>query len=117
VKSKSTKNIANKAPNTQKSTRARTTDRAYGGVFDRGTLVLAALENPKYKWRTVGGIAKEAGVDGDTARRVITELGGQVVRSSIPSITGEELYTTRRHYRESERFFVRLGAILRNRAG
>ena len=125
MKSKSQKHLANKLQNAPKSIRARTIDRAYTGPIDRTraytgtldriTIVRAALENPKYKWRTVNGVAKEAGVDETTARRVIAELGEQVVRSSIPSTTGEDLYTTRRHYRESESFLVRMGAILRNR--
>ncbi len=117
MKSKSSKQIGNKASDQKKVIRARTTDRAFAGTVDKNSLVRAALENPKYKWRTVNGVAKEAGLDEVTAKRVITELGEQVVRSSIPSKTGEELYTTRRHYRESEGFLARMAAILRNRAG
>lgn len=117
MKHKSAKLVASKAINTQKVVRARSDDRAFGGAVDRTMRVRAALENPKYKWRTINGVAKEAGIDEVTARRVITDLGEQVVRSSIPSKTGEELYTTRRHYRQSEGFLVRMVAILRNRAG
>ncbi|MGZ3240090.1 MAG: hypothetical protein ACXWJK_06815 [Burkholderiaceae bacterium] len=96
--------------------RVRTTDRIFTSSIDSQALVRQALENPKFKWRTVQGVAKEAGVDERTVRRLIAELGENVVRSSVPSISGDDLFTTRKHYRESEGVLGRIVAILRNRA-
>jgi hypothetical protein len=79
-------------------------------------VVVSALENPKFKWRTIDGVAKEAGVDPLTVQRVFKKLGEEVVRANAPSTSGDELFTTRRHLREKESFFNRVGAVLRNRA-
>ena len=54
--------------------------------------VREALANKKYTWRTVRGIATEAGLKQDDVRGVITELGTAVVKSSIPSESGEDLF-------------------------
>lgn len=78
--------------------------------------VVLALENPRYKWRTIEGLARDSGADLVTVQRVLKGLGETVVKSSIPSVTGQELFTTRRHLREGQSFLSRLGAILRNRA-
>ena len=118
-----------KKPKTQTSTtRAFTTDRApiLQVKLAQGTkiktvgntvhVIVSALENPAFKWRTVEGVAKEAGVDPHTVQRVFRKLGEQVVRSNVPSTSGEELFTTRQHLRQKESIFGRFGAVLRNRA-
>jgi len=79
-------------------------------------VIYRALENPQYKWRTIDGVAKETGVAIPTIHRVINKLGEQVVKSHVPSTTGDDLFTTRRHLRQSESLISRFGAILRNRA-
>jgi hypothetical protein len=111
----SSKNLA--APSV---TRARTLDRASTYVVkDQGHMVhvvVGALENPNYKWRTIDGLVKETGIDESTVRRVIVKLGEQVVRSSVSSTSGEDLFTTRQHHRQKESVLSRLGAVLRNRA-
>lgn len=80
-------------------------------------VVVNALENPNYKWRTLEGVAKDTGVEPFVVYRVIEKLGGQVVKSSVASIRGDELFTTRRHLRQKESIFSRFAAVLRNRAG
>jgi hypothetical protein len=78
--------------------------------------VLHALENPKYKWRTISGIAKEVGLSLETVHEVIAENKDQIVRSSVPSADGEALYTTRDHYRRSASITDKLLGMLKNRA-
>ncbi len=78
--------------------------------------VVRALENPKYKWRTLGGIIREAGVTRMEAETILDGLGDKIVRSSVPSVRGEPLFTTRQYYKKSESILSRFTAILRNRA-
>lgn len=61
---------------------------------------IAALENPRYQWRTISGVAKETGVSQETILEIISQNRDRIVQSSIPSAKGEDLYTTRKHYRE-----------------
>lgn len=81
-------------------------------------VLINALEKKEFKWRTVEGLAKELGVSpGD----VLTELQalidqGVVIRSTVPTTSGEELFTTRRHYAEFASPTERLVAAFRNRA-
>jgi hypothetical protein len=59
--------------------------------------VLVALENPNYKWRTIEAVSKETSIPLEEAQEIISELGDQVIKSSIPDINGRSLYTTRAH--------------------
>jgi len=79
-------------------------------------IVFSALENPKYRWRTINGLAKETGVDEATVKRVLNRINDAIVKSSIPSTSGDDLYTTRRHLKKMENVFSRFVAVLRNRA-
>jgi hypothetical protein len=107
-------------PSTSKSIRARTSDKKpFLNANEKGNVVhvvVDALENPKYKWRTVAGVSSDAGVEPLVVYRVIEKLGAQVVKSSVASTTGDELFTTRRHLRQKESLLSRVGAVLRNRA-
>jgi hypothetical protein len=85
-------------------------------VADQKDLVLKALENPNYTWRTIAGIAKETGLDEETVHQVLKALGEEVIRSEVPSEKGEGLYTTRSHYRKKTPWWKRFFAALRNRA-
>jgi len=62
--------------------------------------VRGALQNPKYMWRTLRGIAQETGLPLASVRDAIRALGGDIIKSEMPSVTGEELYTTVPHYQE-----------------
>jgi len=77
--------------------------------------VIAALENPKYKWRTISGVAKESGVSQETVLEIISQNRDLIVQSSIPSIKGEDLYTTRNHYREFASSAQKIFGALKNR--
>src|SRR5258708_28089703 len=62
-------------------------------------IVAGALENPKYIWRTVEGIAKETSLPpGDVLYALESDLSDSVVRSSIPDRKGRSLYATRGRY-------------------
>ena len=60
--------------------------------------VMKALESDKYKWRTIKGISKEIGANEDDVLSVIGQNPETVVQSSVPSTTGEDLYTTKLHF-------------------
>lgn len=81
-------------------------------------VVIKALESPKYRWRTVKGIAKEARLSENVVLTTVNNLRktGNVVRSRVTSDTGEELFTTRKRFKESAPFSARLLAALRNRS-
>jgi DNA-binding Lrp family transcriptional regulator len=65
--------------------------------------VVQALEDKRYKWRTIGGIAGQTGISPGEVRRILKKLidAEIVIRSTVPSVEGEDLYTTRRHYKVS----------------
>ena len=81
--------------------------------------VLKALEDERYTWRTINGIAAEVKVPKTVVVETITDLSrqGVVVRSSTPSTTGEPLFTSRKHLRETASVTGRLIAAFKNRAG
>ena len=80
--------------------------------------LIDALEKKDFKWRTVDGLAKELAA---SPGNIMTELQalideGVVIRSTVPTKKGEELFTTRRHYSEFASPAERLVAAFRNRA-
>lgn len=68
---------------------------------DPQALVIAALEDDRYDWRTLDGIAEQTALPRAQVRRIIEGLGNTVVRSSIPDEDGRSLYTTRKHYNDT----------------
>jgi hypothetical protein len=62
---------------------------------NKKTLVMKALDNPKYTWRTVRGIAEETGLDARAVENVIAASEGAIVQSKLPSRDGEALFTPR----------------------
>ena len=59
--------------------------------------VIRALEDDKYQWRTVRGVASSTGLAEEEVLAVIEENEDLIVRSSVPSKSGEALFTTRKH--------------------
>jgi predicted transcriptional regulator len=80
--------------------------------------VLNALESTKYKWRTIDGVAKEANIPKGAVLDAIKELStrGLIVRSTVPSVSGDSLFTTRKHYTKTASISDRFLAALRNRS-
>ena len=73
-----------------------------------------ALENDKYKWRTLSGLSVDSEMSVEEIRKFLEEHMDEVVQSSIPSNTGAALYTTRNHYRKNS---STLGAIRQSLTG
>ena len=74
--------------------------------------VLNALEDDRYVWRTIDGIAKDTGLDPDTIWTVLDDPATELLISSYPDERGRGLYTTRKHYKAKRSFGWRLlGAI------
>ena len=61
-------------------------------------MVIGALENPDYDWRTIDGIVNDTKLSPDKVLQIIKLLESEVIRSSIPDEKGRPLYTTRKHY-------------------
>ena len=80
--------------------------------------VIAALEDDRFRWRTVRGIVAQTSLSTETVLEALAKLTAneKVIRSLQPSRDGEDLYTTRDHYRRSASFTERLSAAFRNRA-
>ncbi len=58
------------------------------------SLVMKALGGPAPTWRTVSSVAEETGLDPQTVRHIIAECGEEIIRSKVPAVSGEDLYTT-----------------------
>jgi hypothetical protein len=64
-------------------------------------LVIRALEDPRYEWRTIDGVSEQTGIPAPKVQEMLENLQQYVVRSSIPDESGRNLYTTRKHYRQT----------------
>src|SRR5687767_11514078 len=62
--------------------------------------VFRALENDKYRWRTLSGLVAETGLPIEKVLDVLARNRGQIVKSALPSVDGDDLYTTRDHFRK-----------------
>jgi len=78
-------------------------------------VVKRALENPKFKWRTVDGVVEETGLDQVIVSASIAAQTGAVIKSSIPDKHGRDLFTTRKHYHEKSSLLERLEAAITNK--
>lgn len=63
-------------------------------------LILDALADNRYKWRTLHGLAAQVGVPENEVLQVITNNSDRIVQSSIPSTEGSTLFTTREHFHQ-----------------
>ena len=52
-------------------------------IGDKIARVIAALNNEKYDWRTVNGIAEETKIDGEEVRRILAHLVQRQIGSKI----------------------------------
>lgn len=67
-------------------------------------LVLKALEDPNWDWRTTQGVAQSTGVSEDRVRQIVESSPGVVIRSQVPDEHGRALYASRRHYKRRRSF-------------
>ena len=58
--------------------------------------VIAALEDPRYKWRTYSGVATDTGLSEEKVHTIIDYLQstGEVIQSSVNAKDGSELFAT-----------------------
>ena len=70
--------------------------------------VTKALENKKYRWRTARGVAKELKTTDSKILELIHQHADEVIKSSIPAETGEDLFTTRNHYRSNASSYAKI---------
>jgi hypothetical protein len=75
--------------------------------------LIKALENPRYDWRTVSGIASEMGEPESRIKTALDSMKSVVVRATNPD--GEPIFTTRRHYQKSHGLTDRLISALTDR--
>ena len=78
--------------------------------------VLNALSNSNFKWRTIGGVAQETGLQTDVVRHAIAEAADKIVRSALPSADGKDLFTTRERFQSVASFSEKLLGAIKNRA-
>ncbi len=83
---------------------------------DETKLVLDALENPKYTWRTIRGISTETGLNPEIVKSNISANSDVIIKSSSHNQKGEELFATREKYRDKVSPLTRLGSALKNRS-
>lgn len=77
--------------------------------------VIDALENPKFKWRTLKGVSKEIQLDLSQVETAIELLkdDDMIVIASTPTENGDLLYTSRNRYKFNKEFRVnRLLSVL-----
>ncbi|MEB3175523.1 MAG: hypothetical protein VKN60_10135 [Cyanobacteriota bacterium] len=82
---------------------------------DNQSLIVQALENPRYQWRTIQGLAKELSIPEREVRNYIASHQDIVVQSSVPTQDGSDLFTTRRKLRQANPMIRLIGAF-KNRA-
>lgn len=78
--------------------------------LDLKTAVLGALEDERYDWRTVNGIARALEVSERDVLRVLGSMPDQIVRTTTAD--GRSVYTTRSHYEKTHGFSDKLLSAL-----
>jgi hypothetical protein len=79
-------------------------------VTDLKTDVLRALEDDRYEWRTIPGLARALGISGKDVVRAIKSMPDQIVRTVADD--GRALFTTRNHYERTHGFGDKLLSAL-----
>ena len=77
--------------------------------------ILKALEDNRFKWRTVAGVVQQLDVSDADVLEVIADNQDTIVQSSIPSTKGDQLYTTRPHFHETSSALDKLRGAFKGR--
>ena len=79
--------------------------------------VIKSLEKEGYYWRAVDSIASELDISEDAVKAVLKDLinDHQLVVAPRKDAQSRTLFTTRKHYRETRGFLVRLISAITNR--
>jgi hypothetical protein len=78
--------------------------------LDLKTAVIKALEDERYDWRTVGGLARALGTDERSIVDILGSMPDQIVR--VTATNGQSLFTTRSHYEKTHGFGDKLLSAL-----
>lgn len=78
--------------------------------------VICALDDKKYKWRTISGVSKATGISPERVKQLISENSGLIIQSSALSPAGESLFATRSKHSKEASTWEKIGSALRNRA-
>lgn len=84
-------------------------------MSDEWEKIREALENPQYKWRTIEGIARDTGYEVSTVLDCLATHEDLVLRSSVPTKEGHELFTTKERYRTTSTVWDRLESAITNK--
>ena len=74
----------------------------------KGQEVVRALENPKYDWRTIGGISEETGIEPSQVSLILKALPNVVDVVQTTDKSGKPLFTTRNHYNKKQNIANRI---------
>jgi len=79
--------------------------------------LLNALNNPKYEWRTIPGLSKEADLDTAEVMDILADLrkAGLVIRSDTPSKDGHELFISRDKFNRRSSLGEKILGAIKNR--
>lgn len=77
-----------------------------------GGLVLRAIEESEFEWRTAEGLSRETGIPVDEVRALLEGMPNEVIRSFRPDPKGRPLYTTRDRYKTERGFWKRYLDVL-----
>ena len=77
---------------------------------DLKTAIIRALEDDRYDWRTIPGIARSVGTTEPEVERAIESLTDVMVRATADD--GRTLFTTRKHYEKTHGLRDRLLSAL-----
>ena len=84
-------------------------------MADEWGIIASTLANPQYKWRTIDGLAEETGLDRVTIVSSMSTHEDSIIKSSIPSKDGKELFTTREHYRRNRSPWQAIASAITNK--
>ena len=70
--------------------------------------IMAALEDPRWDWRTLDGMSRQTGIPHDEIQAFLSRSGRTVVRSVARDRQGRALFTSRKRYRDNHSLMERL---------
>jgi hypothetical protein len=84
-------------------------------INDPTRKIIFALENPAFTWRTIEGVSRDTEIPPEEVSNVLENLGesGQVIETTRKDFG--IIYTTRKHYTETEPVFNRILSVLSGR--
>jgi len=96
--------------NTHNGTPAANQGQPAPAALSPAEAVVRALENPKYDWRTVQGVARETGLAEERVEEALAEMRNILVHTCDES--GRSLFTTREYYNRTASWGRKLLAAL-----